>query len=78
MGEVLRSQLPHDAGSSRRLVPFAGVALVGVASIALPPRPDHLVEACVALVLVTATLFLPWRRLPSWVQAVPPLAFFVP
>ncbi|HZI96621.1 MAG TPA: diguanylate cyclase, partial [Actinomycetales bacterium] len=47
-------------------------------SIALPPRPDHLVEACVALVLVTATLFLPWRRLPSWVQAVPPLAFFVP
>ena len=76
MGEVTRSALQDE--TRRRLLPFAAVALLGVASIAVPPRPDHLVEACVALALVSATLFLPWRRLPPWAQAVPPLAFFVP
>jgi signal transduction histidine kinase len=61
-----------------RVIPFASVAVLAEASLALPPGPNSAgaVLASVLLLLVTAAAFrLPWSRLPEWAPAVVPLLY---
>ncbi|GGF29366.1 putative bifunctional diguanylate cyclase/phosphodiesterase [Subtercola lobariae] len=62
-------------------VPF--VVLIGLVFVAAAVLPfdigvtDLVAPAVAMLVIVALALFLPWQRLPRWVQAVPVLLFFV-
>ena len=65
-----------------RVAPFAALALVAFASLPLSmwrPETDIRVTLAVALTLtiIAACLVAPWHRLPEWVQALPPLSYFV-
>lgn len=61
-----------------RVVPFAVIAVLAEASLALPPLPDSAaaVATSVILLLAAAALTLPpWQRLPSWLPAIVPLTY---
>jgi len=64
----------------RRVAPFAGAALLPFLLAPLPPSPVSwtmfAAAAAVAAVLGVVIFTAPWRRLPTFAQAVPPLAFF--
>lgn len=65
-------------GLLARVGPFAAVAVVAEASLALPPGPTSAwpVLASVVLLAVTAAGFaLPWSRLPDWMTVLVPLAY---
>jgi Histidine kinase len=65
-------------GLVARVVPFAAVAVLAEASLALPPgtQADPAVAASIILLLVTAAEFLlPWRRLPAWLSVLVPLTY---
>jgi diguanylate cyclase (GGDEF)-like protein len=71
---------PFDHQLFAKVAPFAAVALLAFALSPLPPTADS-GEVTAALVL-TAVIFAvvsrsPWRRLPAWAQALPPIAYFV-
>lgn len=77
------SVLPHPFdrdGLASRITPFVAVAVLGMATIAIPPHPSaEAVGASAALlgIVVSSIAMLPWRRLPSWAAAIPPLVFIV-
>ena len=61
-----------------RVLPFAAVAVLAEASLALPPGPQSAgaVLASVLLLLATAAAFLlPWPRLPEWSLVLVPLLY---
>ncbi len=61
-----------------RVAPFAVVAILAEASLALPSghEPGGAVLASVLLLLAAAAGFLlPWSRLPRWTQMLVPLAY---
>lgn len=61
-----------------RTVPFAAIAVLAEASLALPPGPTSAwpVLASIVLLLATATAFLmPWPRLPGWTPVLVPLVY---
>jgi len=61
-----------------RVLPFAAVAVLAEASVALPPGPQSggAVVASVVLLLATAAaFFLPWPRLPDWAPVLVPLLY---
>jgi signal transduction histidine kinase len=61
-----------------RVLPFASVAVLAEASLALPPGPQSAaaVLASVLLLLATAAAFLlPWPRLPEWTLVLVPLLY---
>jgi signal transduction histidine kinase len=61
-----------------RVLPFAVVAVLAEASVALPPGPQSggAVVASVVLLLATAAaFFLPWSRLPDWAPVLVPLLY---
>jgi signal transduction histidine kinase len=61
-----------------RVLPFAAVAVLAEASLALPPGPRSAaaVLASVLLLVATAAAFLlPWSRLPDWTPVVVPLLY---
>lgn len=64
-----------------RLLPFAAIGVLALATIALPPDPRSwtLVASAAALTLaiVITELTVPWSRLPSATHLAPPLAYFV-
>jgi diguanylate cyclase (GGDEF)-like protein len=64
----------------RRFAPFAAVALLAIATTALPPQPANwaFVEIAAGLtVAIAATAVLvPWSRMPRSTYVVPPLAYF--
>jgi diguanylate cyclase (GGDEF)-like protein len=65
-------------GLLRRLGPFAVVALLAEASLALPPGPSSKLDtviSAVLLFLVVVGCLLPWNRLPEWSNIAPPLVF---
>jgi signal transduction histidine kinase len=65
-------------GLLARAVPFAVVAVLAEASLALPPAPRSLPPVIVSLVLllaVAAAFGLPWSRLPTWTTVLVPLAY---
>ena len=65
-------------GLVARVVPFAAVAVLAEASLALPPGPQSqsAVIASIVLMLATAAEFaLPWERLPAWLSVLVPLTY---
>jgi diguanylate cyclase (GGDEF)-like protein/PAS domain S-box-containing protein len=68
-------------GLRRRLAPFALLTVLAFGAAALPTSVSHpwALEAAAAATVALAIVILavPWRRLPSWSEALPPLAFLV-
>jgi len=65
-------------GLRLRVAPFAVIAVLAEASLALPPGPASGVAVAVSLVLlllVAAAFALPWPRLPAWLAVLVPLAY---
>ena len=66
-------------GLLTRIAPFAALAILAEASLALPPGPASIPEAIASLVilLVTAALvvLVPWDRLPAWCDVTVPLLY---
>ena len=61
-----------------RVAPFAAIAVLAEASLALPPRPQSGTSVAVSLVLllaVAAAFALPWPRLPAFLAVLVPLAY---
>lgn len=61
-----------------RLLPFAVVAALAEASLALPPGPQStggLVINLVLLAVVAGAVMLPWDQLPRWPAVLVPLAY---
>ncbi|HEY2575759.1 MAG TPA: histidine kinase [Streptosporangiaceae bacterium] len=80
---MLTSDLPpgypfQGPGLLARAAPFAVVAVLAEASLALPPGPVSLgavVASAVLLAAVLAAVALPWSRLPAWLPVLVPLAY---
>lgn len=66
-------------GLLTRIAPFAALAILAEASLALPPGPVSTPEAIasVLILLVTAALvvLVPWDRLPAWCDVTVPLLY---
>jgi len=65
-------------GLFARLVPFAVVAVLAEASLALPPGPQSPPAVVISIVLLLATaaaFLLPWPRLPGWMTVLVPLTY---
>jgi len=65
-------------GLLARAGPFAAIAVLAEASLALPPGPASTpaaVASVVLLVAVAAAFLLPWSRLPAWMPVLVPLAY---
>lgn len=61
-----------------RATPFAVVAALAEASLALPPGVQSwppAVASIAALLAVTAAFLLPWSRLPGWMSVLIPLGY---
>ena len=61
-----------------RVIPFASVALLAEASLALPPGPRSAGAVLASLLLLAATVAafaLPWPRLPEWTLVGVPLLY---
>ncbi len=67
-------------GLFRRIMPFGLSACLAFALVPLPPAEEHLgalLSAGILTVLLVASILLvPWHRMPDYVQAVPPMAYF--
>ncbi len=81
-GLRLRGELdgPYDRpGLAGRVLPFAVVAIIAEASLAIPPGPtsdSYAVLSAVLLVMVAAAMFfLPWTGLPRWTTVLVPVAY---
>lgn len=65
-----------------RMAPFAVAVAVELAVLVLPPataNPTFLVAGVALLVLIlAATVAVPWERLPGWTDAAPAVAFLIP
>jgi diguanylate cyclase (GGDEF)-like protein len=63
-----------------RAAPFALAMLVSFATLPLSGNHLHVVPTVSAMLLAAAIAgaawFVPWTRLPSWLEALPPLAWF--
>lgn len=68
----------RGSGLLARAAPFAIVAVLAEASLALPPGPASpwpVVASIVLLLAVAAAFALPWSRLPRWMPVLVPLAY---
>jgi diguanylate cyclase (GGDEF)-like protein len=67
-------------GLARRAGPFAIAMVVALTTVPLSDRDLRPLPAVAAALLTVAigaaAWFVPWTRLPSWTQALPPLAWF--
>ena len=84
---VKATQAPGEAAGSpfegpglrARAAPFAIVAVLAEASLALPPGPQSRAAALASVVLLlltaAAAVLLPWSRLPAWTSVLVPLAY---
>jgi signal transduction histidine kinase len=68
-------------GLLARIAPFAALACLAEASLALPPGPASLREAIASALILAATAALvalvPWDRLPAWCDVAVPLLYTV-
>jgi signal transduction histidine kinase len=66
-------------GLLARIAPFAVLACLAEASLALPPGPASLRNAIASAVILAATaalvVLLPWDRLPAWSDVAVPLLY---
>jgi len=64
-----------------RLLPWVAAGVLAFALLPLLPggvsETANLIAGALVPVIVIAALVVPWRRLPAWMQAVPPLVPFV-
>ncbi len=62
-----------------RIAPFAALALLAEASLALPPGPVSTPDAILSALLLAVTAALvalaPWDRLPDWCDVIVPLLY---
>jgi len=67
----------YGPGVLARTIPFAAIAVLAEASLALPPGPRSpwATGASIGLLLATAGFFLPRRRLPEWAASLVPLTY---
>jgi signal transduction histidine kinase len=75
--EIGRAPFPGPQLAAR-VLPFAIVALVAEASLALPAGPRSVPAVIVSLALLAATaaaFLLPWSRLPGWATVLVPLCY---
>jgi diguanylate cyclase (GGDEF)-like protein len=79
--DSFRSRPLDPGGLAARVAPFVGALLLAFAFLNLKHDGGSpglmVVAATVASMLVLAVGAIPWRRMPGWVQTLPPLAFFV-
>jgi diguanylate cyclase (GGDEF)-like protein len=66
----------------RQVGPLVGGTLMGLLVLALPHTPDRDMAiifraALLTAITVTATALLPWKRLPTTLQAAPPVLYMV-
>ncbi|HEY5355432.1 MAG TPA: histidine kinase [Streptosporangiaceae bacterium] len=66
-------------GLLARIAPFAVLACLAEASLALPPGPASIPDAIASLVILAVTaalvVLLPWDRLPAWYDVAVPLLY---
>ena len=64
-------------GVRSRVIPFAAIAVIAEASVALPPGPRSLwaTGVSIGLLLATAGFLLPLGRLPRWAEVLVPLTY---
>ncbi len=65
-------------GLAARVLPFATVAVLAEASLALPPGSASDAAAIISVVLLAATaaaFALPWARLPGWAPVLVPIGY---
>lgn len=65
-------------GLLARAAPFAVIAVIAEASLALPPRTGSIPAITVSVVLLVASaaaMLAPWQRLPAWLPVVVPLIY---
>jgi signal transduction histidine kinase len=66
-------------GLLARIAPFAVLACLAEASLALPPGPASIPDAIASLVILVVTaalvVLLPWDRLPAWSDVAVPLLY---
>jgi len=68
----------REPGLLARVLPFAVVAILAEASLALPPGAQSPLAVVISVLLlaVTAAAFgLPWARLPAWASVLVPLVY---
>jgi diguanylate cyclase (GGDEF)-like protein len=78
--DVTRGRPFDGEGVALRCLPWVGAGLL--ACVFLPLLPDwpstgDLLALALVPVIVGSALILPWERLPTWSQAVPPMLTFV-
>ena len=73
--------MPLPSVLARRLVPFVGAAVLGLALSLLPGTEPNGVELGLSLVLTTlvavSVVAAPWGRVPGWVQVLPSLTYLL-
>ncbi len=85
-GPGLADQLADASGPAlrrdgllARIAPFAALALLAEASLALPPgpvsTPDAILSALILAVTVALVALMPWDRLPDWCDVAVPLLY---
>jgi signal transduction histidine kinase len=85
-GPGLADQLADASGPAlrrdgllARIAPFAALALLAEASLALPPgpvsTPDAILSALILAVTVALVALVPWDRLPDWCDVAVPLLY---
>ena len=66
-------------GLFKRAFPFAAVAILAEASLALPPGPKSAGYTALSVILLVAVLaavpLVPWDRLPPWATVLVPVTF---
>jgi diguanylate cyclase (GGDEF)-like protein len=65
----------------RRAAPFVAAGCLAFLLVPLPPRGENpvalLAAATLTFLIIAASVLIPWARLPSWAQALPPLAYLL-
>jgi diguanylate cyclase (GGDEF)-like protein len=73
--------MPLPSVLARRLVPFVGAAVLGLALSLLPGTEPNVVELGLSLVLTTlvavSVVAAPWGRVPGWIQVLPSLTYLL-
>lgn len=69
-------------GLVRRTAPFVAALIAGFVMVPLLAEGDHELRDFTTAIVLTALMallvvLLPWRRLPAWLQMVPPLLYMV-
>lgn len=79
VGEPVRSL--SRPGLRDRARPFVAVAAMAFGAAALPSQNTDdaalVIASLSTLLIIAVAAFVPWHRLPSWAETVPPLSFLV-